>query len=321
MNNNFLTDVLITTIYKGRYERRFHTPGFEAFKSTAGWSRSAQDCRLWNEPIDASRRPGIQFHSPKQIVPCPRIALWSKRVWWRCCWYVVSRMHFRRTPRSAINLRNVFGASMQGAEQYPDNFAVMLNRHRLDRNNPENVDAVCCLMPWVGASVCFSKLRQWFWFNTQIKPFWDVLIIYILSCMMRVHYFQVDLTDISAKTESLGCVAHHICCWESGFVFVQFIAPLKAHLGQPLQSAFGLHCCCSAGRAQLFDEEGEIPQLHAIMSVLGTYRPDSWGAAAKLPDFGKIAFPEYEAQSLARLLPHATAAAVSLLQQLLKWAL
>jgi hypothetical protein len=76
----------------------------------------------------------------------------------------------------------------------------------------------------------------------------------------------------------------------------------------------------SAGCAPLFKAENELEQLSCIISVLGTYDPDQWGAKHWLPDFRKIRYAPSSGRPLQALLPHASPAAIELVYQCLSCA-
>ena len=75
-----------------------------------------------------------------------------------------------------------------------------------------------------------------------------------------------------------------------------------------------------AGNAPLFRADCELQQLSCVMSILGTYAPETWGGEHLLPDYGKIVLGASDPVPMAELFPDARASAHDLLAGLLSCA-
>jgi len=69
----------------------------------------------------------------------------------------------------------------------------------------------------------------------------------------------------------------------------------------------------------LFPGQNDIDQLSTVFSTLGTPTESEWPQWTSLPDYGKIAFPQYPKQSIKKLLPDASLLASELLENFLQY--
>lgn len=115
----------------------------------------------------------------------------------------------------------------------------------------------------------------------------------------RAYSFPLPTRAYCAPELLFGCKTYDgfaVDMWSVGCIFAQLL-----------------------GGCPLFQGEGELGQLSAIIAIRGRYDADSWGGADKLPDYGKINFPDCEPTPLDDIFPDAPDTAIVLLDQLLAY--
>eukprot|EP00193_Tetraselmis_chui_P018008 CAMPEP_0177778428 /NCGR_PEP_ID=MMETSP0491_2-20121128/15947_1 /TAXON_ID=63592 /ORGANISM="Tetraselmis chuii, Strain PLY429" /LENGTH=296 /DNA_ID=CAMNT_0019297697 /DNA_START=106 /DNA_END=993 /DNA_ORIENTATION=- len=73
------------------------------------------------------------------------------------------------------------------------------------------------------------------------------------------------------------------------------------------------------GLGPLFAGENDIDQLAKVQQMLGTLDEKVWPDVVNCPDYGKISFPTNPPIALSSVLPDASSAAISLLEEMLRY--
>ena len=134
---------------------------------------------------------------------------------------------------------------------------------------------------------------------------------------------------IGAMLTSLKCTS---CVWETcsslkcsttahgqGMVCTAPSGELLLHRqAVPLGWTCGWLLLCNAGLQPLIAGTSEIDQLARLVSTFGSLNEATWPGVSRLPDYGKLTFPESQCILLAQLLPTASPGMLQVLSHLLQ---